>query len=65
MGCLDVGQGGERNHAIGFAGGVTGGEETPAGASPCLCLYDRRAPPVSVALFSLSLIQFAGPLWAF
>jgi hypothetical protein len=32
MGCLDAGQGGERSHAIGFAGGVTGGEETPAGA---------------------------------
>jgi hypothetical protein len=34
MGCLDAGQGGEHSHAVGFAGGVTGGEETPAGAPP-------------------------------
>jgi hypothetical protein len=35
MGCLDAGQGGERSHAVGFFGGVTGGEETSAGALPC------------------------------
>jgi hypothetical protein len=34
MGCLHAGQGGEHSHAVGFTGGVTGGEETLAKAIP-------------------------------